>query len=196
VADDLGDLADVDLGVEVGGEGVAVVTGVAVEDVDGFDAVVVVLLGPGAEDVGDPGIEAAAEHRHQALVPEFVLVGPLPAVLEMGRIRRLVVGGVEIVDPALEAGVHDRQILVGQGDVDHQLRLDGVQEDNQLRDAVGVDLGGSHRDVVQLLDLGGDGVALGPGAAGEDDLLKDFGMLGAFFGDDVADTPGPYDQYP
>jgi len=36
----------------------------------------------------------------------------------------------------------------------------------------------------------------GPGAAGEDDLLKDFGMLGAFFGDDVADTPGPYDQYP
>ena len=114
----------------------------------------------------------------------------------MGGIRRLVVGGVEIVDPALEAGVHDRQVLVGQGDVDHQLRLDAIDQGHQLRHAVGVDLGGFHRVVVQLLYLGGDGVALGPGAAGDNDLSKDFGMLGAFLGDDVADPPGPYDQYP
>ena len=38
-------LTQVDLGVEVGGEGIAVVAAVAVEDVDGVDGVELVLLG-------------------------------------------------------------------------------------------------------------------------------------------------------
>ena len=50
-----GDLADVDLGVEVGGERLAVAAGVAVDDVDGLDLVEQVLLRVGAVDVGGPG---------------------------------------------------------------------------------------------------------------------------------------------
>ena len=43
-----GDFAEVDLGLEVGGESIAVVAAVAVEDVDGVDGVELVLLGVGA----------------------------------------------------------------------------------------------------------------------------------------------------
>ena len=49
----LGDLAQVDLGIEVGGERLAVAAGVAVDDVDGVDLVEQLLLRVGAEDVGD-----------------------------------------------------------------------------------------------------------------------------------------------
>ena len=50
-----GDFAEVDLGVEVGGESIAVVAAVAVEDVDGVDGVELVLLGVGAVSWVTPG---------------------------------------------------------------------------------------------------------------------------------------------
>jgi hypothetical protein len=137
VAAALGDLADVDLGIEVGGKGLAVVAGVAVDDVQLVDLVEEVLLGVGAVDVGHAGIENRAEQRHEGLL-EAVPIGPLPFVFELGLVRRLVVGGVEVVDPGLEAGVHEGQVLVGQGDVEHQVRLERLDQGHGLGDVVGI----------------------------------------------------------
>ena len=67
VAAALRDLADVDLRIEVGGKGLAMVAGIAVDDVQLVDLIEMVLLGPGAEDVGDAGIKAGAEQSHQVL---------------------------------------------------------------------------------------------------------------------------------
>ena len=59
----LGDLADVDLGIEVGGERMAVVAGVGVHDVKVVDLVQLVLKGVGREDRRYAGVEAAAKER-------------------------------------------------------------------------------------------------------------------------------------
>ena len=126
---------------------------VAVDDVDVLDRVEQVLLGVRAVDVGDAGVEAGAEQRHQAALAEPVLVRPLPAVLELGDVGRLVVGGVEVGDPGLEAGVHQRQVLVRQRDVEQQVGALGLEQLDGLRDVVGVDLGDPDVAALQLLDL-------------------------------------------
>ena len=121
---------------------------------------------------------------------EALLIGPLPGVFELGGIERLVVGGVQIVHAGLQAGVHDVQILVGEGHVDHQLRLHLPDQGHQFRHVVGIHLG--RLDAVA--QLGGNGVALRFGARGEGDLAEDVAPLGAFVGDDLADAAGADDQ--
>ena len=120
----LGDFAQVDLGIEVGRERLAVIACVAVDDVDGVNLVVQLLLRVGAEDIGDAGIKAAAQNRHQALGFELVVIRPLPFVSELGFFLRLVVGGVHIMHARFQAGVHDGQVLVGQRHVDDEVRFD------------------------------------------------------------------------
>ena len=56
----LGDLTDVDLRVEVGGEGLVVVTAIAVYDVEVVDLVEVVLRSISREYPRDPWVEATA----------------------------------------------------------------------------------------------------------------------------------------
>ena len=192
------DLAQVDLRVEVGGEGVAVVAAVAVEDVDGVDGVELVLLGVGAVSLGHTRIEATAQQRGQAGFLKLFGIGPLPAVIEVGRetgllaallvdgaplgvvgVLRLVVGGVHVVDAAGKAGVHDGQVLIGQGDVHHQVRLVGLDEGNDLFGLVGVHLGGGDLGGGLGGQLGGQLVTLCLGAAGDADLGEHFGHLAA-----------------
>ena len=56
----LGHLADVDLGVEVRGEGHTVVAGIAIDDVEVVDFVEMVLGGIGREDGRNARVETAA----------------------------------------------------------------------------------------------------------------------------------------
>ena len=186
-----GHLTDVDLRIEVGGEGVAVIAGVAVEDVHRVDAIEVVLTGVGGEDVGYTRVETGTEQGREPGLFESVLIGPLPFVFELGLIRRLVVGGVEIVDPGFQAGVHDGQILVGQGHVDHHLGFDLADQCDQFRHIVSVDLGGLNPVAT---DLGSDLLALGEGAAGQPDVAEDLWQLGAFVGHHTAYAAGADDQ--
>ncbi len=111
-------LAQVDLRVEVGGKGIAVVAAVAVQNVDGVDGVELVLLGVGAVSLGHARVKAAAQQGGQAGFLKLLGVGPLPAVIKVGGetgllaallvdgaplrvvgVLRLVVGGVHIVTP-------------------------------------------------------------------------------------------------
>ena len=162
----LGDFADVDFGVEIGGEGLAMAAGVGVDDVEGVDFVELVLVQPGGVDIGHAGVEAAAQQRHDAALAETILVGPLPLVLELGLVQRLVIGGVQVVDARGEAGVHDVQVLVGQRDIDHHLGLHALDQRHHARHVVGIHL----RGVDRPRDLRRDLAALLLGAAGERDL--------------------------
>ncbi len=78
VAAVLGYLADVYLGVEVGGECFAVVAGVAVNDVEVFHLLEIVLGGVGGEYGRHSGVKAAAQYSGEAGVLEALAVGPLP----------------------------------------------------------------------------------------------------------------------
>ena len=67
----------------------------------------------GGEDARDTGVEATAEDSRQPCFLEALLIGPLPAVLKLRFVQRLIVRRVEVVDTGLQAGIHDMEILVG-----------------------------------------------------------------------------------
>ena len=174
------------------------VAAVAVQNVDGVDGIELVLLGVGTVSLGHARVEAAAQQGGQAGFLELLGVGPLPAVIKVGRetgllaallvdgaplgvvgVLRLVVGGIHVVDAAGKAGVHDGQVLIGQGDVHYEVGLIRLDEGNDLFHLVGVHLCGG--------DLGGglgsqlcsQLVALGLGTAGDADLGEHLGHLTA-----------------
>ena len=170
------------------------VAGVGVHDVDRLDRVEEVLLGVGAEDVGHAGVEARAEEGGEAGLLEALAVGPLPGVLELGEVGRLVVGRVDVVDAGVEAGVHQVEVLVGQGEIDQQVGAERLDQGDGGLDVVRVDGRGLDRAARGGLDVGGDGLALVLVARSQHDFREGLGVHGALVGDDVADAAGADDQ--
>ncbi len=165
------DLTNIDFGVEVGGKGVAVVAAVDVDDVQLMYFVEVVFRQVGGKHIGCARVETAAQQCDKPGLFESILVGPLPLVLKLGRIPGFVVGCIQVVDARLEAGIHDGEVLVGQGDIDDQFRLFPLQQRCQFRHIVRVDLCGADWPA-QLI---GDRLALGLGAAGKHNFGKYLG---------------------
>ena len=175
-------LADVDFRVEIGGEGLAVVAAVDVDDVQRVDFIKMVLERPGREDVGHTRIKSGAEQGEEPGFAEFVLVRPLPGVFEFGYVPGFIVGGVQIVDAGFQAGVHQGEVLVGKGHIDQQLRLYLPDE------------GYSGGYVVRIYGMGGDadarsgahvvrnGVTFAFCAGSQVNVLKNFRQLSAFIG--------------
>jgi len=171
-----GHFADVDFRVEVGGEVLAVIAAVAIEDVELADGLQLVLLEPHGEDRGDARIEAAAQQRHQAGVLVTVVIGPLPLVFELRLVLGLVIGGVEVIDARFKAGIHDRQVLIRQREVHHEARAGLADQVDHRRDFLGVDFIGRDIAPAALLHRSRDRVALGLGAAGQVDFGEDLGV--------------------
>ena len=193
-----GYLAQVDLGVKVGCERVAVVTAVAVQNVDGVDLVKQVLLCVCAVRLGDTRVETGAEQCGQTGLLELLAVVPLIGVIEVCReasllaallvsctpfgivqIFGLVVCSVHVVNAAGQTSVHDGQILIGQGDIHDEIGLNVVNECDQLVYLVGIDLTGGDLGLGGALELFLQRVALGLGAACDADFLKDLAVLAA-----------------
>ena len=173
----LGNLADVDFRVEVGGESLMMVARVAVHDVQILDFIEMVLGSVCRVHAGHTRVESAAEDGGQARVLETFLVGPLPAVFKMGHIFRFVIGRVQIVAPRPQASLHDGQVLVRQGQVHHHVGLEALEELHQFVHVVGIHLCCPDGRIPDSLH---DGIALGLGPAGNHDFLKHFRMLGHF----------------
>ena len=164
----LGNLADINLRVEVRGEGMVVVTSITVHDVEVMDLVEVVLGGIGRIDTRYTWVEATTQDRCETSLFETVLVSPLPGILKVCFVLRLVVGRIEIVTTAGQTSVHDRQVLIGQGEVNHELRLIVREERLQLLHIVGIHLSSLDVHVVaSFVDVGYNLVALGLAAAGD-----------------------------
>ncbi len=188
----LGDLADVDLGVEVGGEGLVVVARVAIHYVEVVYLVEMVLGRVCREDARHSRVETASENRREARILETLLVGPLPAVLEMRLVARLVIGRVEIVDARLQTSLHDGEVLIGQRHVDGDLGAELAHEGHQGVHVVGVDRRGGD---IGFADGRGHRIALAFGAAGDHDLGEHIGILRQFVSHDGADTSAADQQY-
>ncbi|MPM46852.1 hypothetical protein SDC9_93559 [bioreactor metagenome] len=160
------------------------VPGVGVQNVQLVDFVEVMLLGVGREHAGDAGVEAAAQQGGNARLLEALPVGPLPAVLKLRRVQRLVVGRVHIVGFGGQAGVHDGEILIGKGQVNHHIGLKALDQGHQLGHAVRVHLGGVNFGLAAV-QLGLNGVALGLCAAGNHNFLENIAVLAAFVNGDA-----------
>ena len=170
----LSDLADVDFGVEVGSESLVVVACIAVDDVEILDFVEVMLGGIGGEDACNTGVEATAEDSCQAGIFKALLVSPLPRVLEVSLVLRLVVGGVEIRASASQTCLHDGEVLIGQCEVDDELWLVVVEERLELLYIVGIHLSGLD---VRVADSLNDAVALGLCAACDHEIGENVSVL-------------------
>ena len=169
----LRDLTDVDLRVEVGGKGLAVVSGVAVHDVEVVHLVKVVLGSIGGVGLGHARVKATAEEGHDAFLLKALVVSPLPAILKLGFVLRLVVGSIHVVGPCLKAGIHDGQILIGKGHVDDQIRFEAIDKCHGLGNIVCIEGCGLHPVAAYF---GSDRIALRLRAAGEHDFRKGVGQ--------------------
>ena len=134
-----GDLADVDLGIEIRRKGITVVAAVAVEDVDVVDLVKLVLQCVRAEYARYARVKARPEQCGQPRVAEPVTVRPLPAVFELRRVLRLIVRRVHIMHARRKARVHNVQILIRKREIENDLRLKLTNERGERRDVVRID---------------------------------------------------------
>ena len=156
------------------------IAAVAVQDINVMDLVKLMLQGIGGKYAGNPGIEAAAQQSGNAGLLKALPVGPLPAVLKFCRVLRLIVGGIHVIGFRSQTGVHNGQILVGQGQIQHHVRLLLFNQGDKLLHLVRVHLAGGDLRFGGPLQFLLQGVAFGFGAAGNADLLKHLTVLTAF----------------
>ena len=116
------------------------VSGIAIYNIQIVDLIKVVLRSIGGEDSRNTRVETTTQDRHQPLLLEAVVVCPLPAVLEMCLVLWLVVRRVEIVYATLQAGIHNRQILIRKSDINYNVGLERFHQRHKLRHTVGIDL--------------------------------------------------------
>ena len=185
-----GHFANVDFRVEIGGEMLAVVTAITIEDVERADGLELVFLEPHGEHAGHPRIEARTEQRHDPRLFEAIMVGPLPAILELGFVLRLVISGVEIVHTRFKAGVHHWKVLVRQRQIHHQRGLNLSDQIDHRWHFLGINLVGRNFDAGALLDRSGNGIALALGAASKMDIGKNFPVHRHLVDADRADAAG------
>ena len=193
-----GNLPEIDLRIEVGGKGIAVVAAVAVQDIDGLNLVELMLCGISTVSLGYARVKAAAEKSRETCLLKLLPVGPLPAVVKIGgkslllaalfidgaplriiRILRLIVGRIHIIDTAGQAGVHDGQILIGQGDIHDQIRLIIIDQVNHLLHLVRIHLRRGNLCGSLLPELLRQRIALFLCPAGDTELRKHLAHLAA-----------------
>ena len=175
----LRNLTDVDLGVEVRGESVMMVTGIAIDNVEIVYLVEVVLGGVCRIDTRDTRIKTTTQNGSQTSLLESVFIGPLPGILEVCLVLRLVVGCVEIVTATCQTSVHDCQVLIGQSKVDHQFWLVTVEKCLQLFHVIGIYLRRLDVHVIaSLVDILHNLIAFSLTATGNHKVGKHVSILG------------------
>ena len=191
----LGDFTNVDFGIEVGGECLVMVSGIAVHDVQIVDFIEVVLCGISGKHAGHTGVETASQNGAKASLLEAFTVGPLPAVFEMSLILGLIVGGIQIVATGLQTGFHDGEVLIRQGQVHHNVGLVGAKQLHKLFHAVRIHLCRLHVCSVLLVQHISQCVALLFGAAGNHDFGKHFRILAHLMCRNRSHASGSDNQY-
>ena len=136
------------------------------------------LQGIGGKDARDAGIEARAEQRRDACFLEAIVVVPLPLVLELRRVLRLIVRRIDVMRLRRKARIHDLEILIGQREVQNDIGLLPLDQVDELRHIVRVHL---RRPDLRLASrqLFLQRVALRLRAARDADLLEHVAVLAA-----------------
>ena len=191
-----GEFAEVDFRVEIGGEVLAVGTGVDVEDVDRLDLVEVLLLRQRGIRIDHTRIEADTEDGGHALllalgqVFPFVVAIPRRGFADLARL--FVDGGIQIRGAGIHAGAQHRHVEEGGTDVDDDLRfgladqclgrfhVQGVQ-------GIGPDFGGLFEAAPGLHAIN-DGLAFGDVARRDSNTTEFVVVLRALMGHHLGDT--------
>ncbi|MNH01098.1 hypothetical protein D3C79_603080 [compost metagenome] len=164
-----GELAEVDFRVEVGGEVLAMRTGIDVENVDRINAVEILLLRQLGVAVHHTRVETDAENGGNVLFLALFEVFPLVVAVPGRRLadlaRFFVNGGVQVGDTGIDAGTQHRHVEEGRAHVDHDLRFGLADQclgrlDIEGVEREGLDVGG-YLEATLGLDAVDDGLAFG-----------------------------------
>ena len=129
------------------------------------------------EDARHARVEAASQDSRQSGLLETLAISPLPRVLEVCLILRLIVGRVQIVAPRLQASLHDGEVLIRQGQVHHDVRLVAGKQSHQLVHTVGIHTCRLDLRAILLVQHLGQSHALGLRAAGYHHFSEHLGIL-------------------
>src|SRR5690606_6697008 len=197
-----GELAEVDLGVEVGGKVTAMAAGVDVDDVNGIHAVKIGVDAITRIRIDHTGVEADAQYRSDArflaglAALPFVVGVPRRRFADLGGI--LMDGGVHIGGARLDAGLQHRHVQEGRPHVDHYLAAGSADQEFGCLDVHGVQLVRLKQALLLKVAFLVDGLnnrfALGKRARGNMYIAQLAVVLGAFVGNDMGDPAGTDDQ--
>jgi hypothetical protein len=93
--------------------------------------------------------------------------------------------------PALEAGLHDGQVLVRKGHIDAKGGLEILHQSHQLGNHIGIHSGGRH---MAFTDFGRDAIAFGTGSGSQHQVSKNVRQGGTFVGYHGPDPTGTNNQ--
>ena len=124
----LGNLADVYLGIEVGGKCLVVVTSIAVHYIQVLNLFEMMLGSVCCKDTGNSRVKTTSQDGAQTCLFETFAISPLPTVLEVSLILGFIVGGIHIVTARLQTGLHNGKVLIRKCQIDYKFRFVGTQQ--------------------------------------------------------------------
>ena len=115
------DFADVDFRIEIGRKRISVIAAVAVKNVNGMNFVKNMFLRISRKNAGDAGIKSASQNGAETSFFEFFSIRPLILVFEFSCIFWFIVGSIDIMSSGFQTGVHNRQILIRQRQIQNNI---------------------------------------------------------------------------
>ena len=98
----------------------------------------------------------------------------------MGLVKGLIIGGVNVMHPCLQTGIHDMEVLIGKGKIEDDVGLKFVYESDKFRYIVGIYLCCLNVSVISFLNIFFDCLAFGERPACNQYFLENFRDLRAF----------------
>ena len=120
----LGNLTDIDFRIEIGGKCLSVITGITIHYIQVLDFIKMMFRSISCKNSRYSRVKPAPQYGCQSFFFKAVVVCPLPAVFEMCHIFRFIISCIQIIHPTFQTSFHDRQILIRQGYVNHDSRLE------------------------------------------------------------------------
>ena len=128
-----------------------VVACVTVNDVKILNLLEMMLCCISSVDACNTWVETTTKDSCETSLLEAVAISPLPRVLKVSLILWLVVGCIKIVASASQAGIHNCQILIGQGKVYYQLWLEVVEQCLKLFNIISINLSCLYVHIISCL---------------------------------------------
>ena len=141
----------VDLRIKVGCKWISVVSAIAVQDINGVDLIKIMFHCICGKYAGYTRIKSASQESCNPRFFESFTIRPLPGIIKICSksslfasffidgsplriigIFRFVIRGIDIIHLTLQAGLHDRQILIRQRHIQNRIRLIRPDQGNQF----------------------------------------------------------------
>ena len=149
--------ANINFGIEIGGESLVMVSRVAINNVEILNFVKNMFGSICRENTRNARIKTTAENSGKSGFLETITVCPLPTILKVSLITGFVVRSIEIAHPGTQTGIHDGQILIRQSKIHDNIRLVRIQKLGQSLLVIGINLRSLK---LAILDRVNNGVAL------------------------------------